>query len=222
MAKQKVVRGRDFRFKMHFRQKGGAVEKLTGTDFASLTLAGESDPVVLCSPLTAGVDCVQKVAFPSNVDAGGFQLDFGSGYVTPTIQFNDSLATIQGYINALKIFFGDVLVTGAIDSASGLTITYQAQDGKRAQPVPSILNNTLTLASAAVVPTVSVLTVGEGENGLNIDEEAGEVEVVGNQTQSALLETGKGKGGLLDIRSDSLNKNIPPIEDLIDVVDFEL
>ncbi len=221
MGKVKINRGRDFQFTLRLRDKDGNIIKLTGFTKACLQMKNEDDTILeLSSPLATTVNEIQDVAFATDSDAGSFKLNFG-GYVTAAINFDDSLVQIADKINALKIF-SEVLVTGAIDLATGLTLTFSGNDGGRDQALPSVESNSLTLASVAVAVTPAENVMGVAESGLSVDAEAGEITVKGSEKEADALASGENLTGVVLIRVGAQDLNIDPLTELYDMVENPL
>lgn len=104
------------------------------------------------------VNEVQKLSFSVTPVSGNFKIVF-DGEITAVIAWNASAAAVQAALEALvNIGPGNALVTGAITSATGLTITFQAAMGGLPQPQVSTTENNL-LALSVITPTT--LTQGE-------------------------------------------------------------
>lgn len=105
----------------------------------------------------AAVNEVQNLSFSITPTGGSFKIIF-EGETTAAIMWNDSAAGVQAKLEALSnIGLGNVAVTGAIDNATGLTITFQGALGSTDWSQVTTTENSLT---AATTITPSTLTDG--------------------------------------------------------------
>jgi uncharacterized phage protein gp47/JayE len=112
----------------------------------------------------SGTDEVQAVAFSLTPDAGSFTLDL-DGNTSAAINFNDNAAAIQAILEALpNIGAGNILVAGAIDDTTGLTLTFQGALAETSQEQFTVASNTLVQGATPVVITPSTTTEGELPN----------------------------------------------------------
>lgn len=123
------------------------------TELEGLSNIGVGNVTVAGSP---AVNEVQDIAFANDPDSGSFAFNFDEG-TTALIQFSDSLATIKTKIEAI-LGVDTVIVTGAIDSATGLTLTFKGTKGGTDRDLPTIISNTLQdgLIATIVTPSESV------------------------------------------------------------------
>lgn len=109
----------------------------------------------------AAVDEVQKLSFSADPTAGVFVLSFG-GESTAPINWNDNAAAVQAALQALStVGSGNVLVTGSISQATGLTLTFAGSlAGQNVEQV-AVESSTLVAGGPAVTTTPSTLTPGD-------------------------------------------------------------
>ena len=220
MGQVKINRGRDFNYKLRLRDKDGGIVKLTGYSKACLQKKlGDGSIFEFSDPVTPGVDEKQALAFSAVPDSGDFKLDYGSGNITVAIAFDDDATAVQDAINGLKIF-SEVTVTG--DFTSGFDITYAGNDGDRNQTLPAVVENTLQESTNDVTVTPSVVTEGRAPQGLSVDAEAGEITVLGSEAEADALAAGNDQTAVLLVRIGSEDLNIPPLENLYDVIENPL
>lgn len=100
---------------------------------------------------------VTQISFDLTPTSGAFDIDFGTDDVT--VNWDDTIEDIQTNIRLIS-GLEKVLVEGAIDDLTGLTLTFFGSVGN--VTAPTITNNTLADGSStAVSVTVSTTTQGE-------------------------------------------------------------
>jgi len=207
MAKIQITQNRDFEFTAFLKDKNGNATPIVGQTLVKVKMKNaDGTTLELVAPQVAKVNEVQTLAFSEDPSSGTFKLDFGNGNITANINFNDSLATVETKINALNIFSA-VVVTGVIDQATGLTLTFGGNDGGREQPLPIVTNAllpTLIVTPAETVKGVALSGV------LVVSEERGEIKVNGSEVQSALLEEANNQTAVFIVRIADKDLNIPP------------
>lgn len=214
MGKVKIKQSRDFEYTAFLVDENGKPVSIVGQTLVKVRKKNTDKTILeLSAPLTPKVNEVQDIAFSVDPTAGTFKLDFGNGEITADINFNDNLATVASKINALKIFSA-VLVTGAIDLATGLTLTFAGDDGGRNQPLPTV-TNALT-PTLIVTPTETIK--GVAESGINVvSEPRGEIKVKGNEVQSQALLEGDDQTTEFIVRIGDQDLNIPAQKNFHDV-----
>jgi len=215
MGKVQITKGRDFEYTAFLKDKNGNPISIVGQTLVKVRKKNEDGTVLeLFAPLVAKVNEIQKIAFDVNPTGGSFILDFGNGNITAAINFSDSLATIEGKINALKIFSA-VVATGVIDQATGLSLAYDGNDGGRDQPLPTA---TSSLTPATVI-TPSEFVKGIAESGIDVvSEQRGELKIKGSEVQSDILEEAANQTAVFVVRVADKDLNIPPQKAFHDVL----
>lgn len=105
------------------------------------------------------IRAVQKVAFDATPASGTFILNFAAT-MTAAINYNDTATQVQAKIQAGITGLGTATVTGAINSGTGLTVSFDGFYGPAA--LMTVTSNSLaTGGSTAVNATVTTQTVGE-------------------------------------------------------------
>ena len=214
MSQTEITQGRDFEFTAFLKDKKTKKPiDITGQTLVSLEMKRtDGTKLIMFAPLTAAVNEIQTISFPSTPTSGKFKLDFGNGNITDFINFDDNAAAVQTAINAVKIFSA-VVVAGVIDQATGLTLTYGGNDGGRNQPEPLIDSSTLSDGST-VVPVVAETTTGVAESGIDVvEEKRGEIKIKGSEVESALLKADSNQTAVFIVRIGAKDLNIPPVED---------
>lgn len=122
-----------------------ALEGLANVGAGNVSVAG-----------VAPVNEVQTIGFDNDPDGGSFELVFTEGTTAP-INHNDSLATVKSKIEAV-LGTDTIVVTGAIDNATGLTLTYKGTLGGIDRPLPTVSNDTLNFSATPsnATPAASV------------------------------------------------------------------
>lgn len=219
MGKVKVFQGRDSAFTAFVidQEKKTAIG-IVGQSFISMEMTKtDGNKLTIFAPLTAAVDEIQTVTFPTTPTSGTFKLDFLNGNISPAINWDDDAAAVQVALRTIKIFSG-VTVAGVIDQATGLTLTYAGNDGGRNQDEPLIDSNSLS-DGAPVVPVVAETTAGVAENGIDVvSEERGELRIKLSEAETALLLAENDQTVVFTIRKGNDDLNIPPLDDFLDVV----
>ena len=212
MALVTITQGRDFEFTAFLVDQDKKPVDITGQSLVKMEMKKtDGNKLTMFAPLTPAVNEIQTITFPTTPTSGAFKLDFGNGNITTAINFNDNAAAIQAIINALKIF-SSVVVTGVVDQATGLTLTYSGNDGGRNQAEPLIDTSTLSDGSP-VVPVVTETVVGVAENGIDVVSEArGELKIKGSEAQSILLKADDDQTAVFIVRIGAKDLNIPPAE----------
>jgi len=105
----------------------------------------------------AGVDEIQKIAFDITPTSGKFNIVFPEG-TTADIAWNASAAAITNLCESV-LGISNIVVTGTIDSTTGLTLTYGGTLGLQDRAEITISGNTLD-AGGAVTATPSTDTEG--------------------------------------------------------------
>jgi hypothetical protein len=118
-----------------------------------------------------GMAALQLISFSDLPSSGAFVLDV-SGEVTASIPYTADQAAVQAAINALP-GLEDVLVTG--NFLSGFTIDFNGAGGGQAQPLTTVVSNTLDGGLVDVTPSFgrdgkSFEVVVEGGNNESIAE----------------------------------------------------
>lgn len=149
--------------------KSTAIVKATGTEGTLIptgsVISKENDPLtrfVTDSDATigAGINEIQKAGFNLDPDSGDFKFTF-NGNESGVIQHNDNAATIQVVLEALTgIGAGNVLVSGAINDVTGLTITFQGALAEQDVSALTVTSNNLLDGVTPVVTTVTEDTQG--------------------------------------------------------------
>lgn len=104
---------------------------------------------------------IQGLTFSLTPVAGSFVLNFG-GEATNPIAFDATLATIKGELEALTgIGLNNVSVTGAIDSATGLSVEFVNDLASQQNALLTVSDNTLVDGG----PTAVVVAVAETQEG---------------------------------------------------------
>lgn len=106
--------------------------------------------------IAAGTNEVQTITFDLEPDAGEWTLVY-DGVETGTLNYNDSNATIESYLEALSNL-DSVSVSG--DYSTGIIVEYTGTDGEKPQQLLKIGVNTLTSSSSEVVVDFEVTTAG--------------------------------------------------------------
>lgn len=107
--------------------------------------------------LVAGTDAIQSITFsPNTLTAGTFKLSY-KGVETTALAYTATAMQVQNALNALPGLSG-VTVTGSI--AAGFTVTFAGDDGKQAQPLLLVVDNTLVNGVTACVITITTTTAG--------------------------------------------------------------
>jgi uncharacterized phage protein gp47/JayE len=139
---------------------------------AGTLFSNSGDPTAIFSTdaavtLIAGTDEVQTISFDATPDSGSFTIEF-RGATSAAIGFADSAATITATLEAMStIGTGNVVVTGSITSATGLTLTFGGGGtglGLQDLPQVQIASNALLIGATPVVvtPATSVEGVPQG------------------------------------------------------------
>ncbi len=124
-----------------------ALEALSNIGVGNVTVAG-----------VPAVNEVQTIGFSNDPDGGSFQLVFTEG-TTAAINFGDSAGTVKTKIEAV-LGVDTVVVTGVIDLATGLTVTYKGLLGGIDRALPTIASNTLAEGVTATVITPAESVAG--------------------------------------------------------------
>lgn len=210
-----ITHGRDFEYTVFFQDKNGKPVSLVGQTLVKVKKKNTDGSVlILSSPLTAKVNEIQKITFSEDPTGGDFKLDYGCGFITAAINWDDDAATVQAKINALNLFSA-VVVVGVIDQATGLTLTFGGNDGGRDQPLPIVTDN---LQPDAVIVTPSEDTKGIAETGVDVVSEArGEIKVKGSEIQASALLVQLDQTMVPIVRIGDKDLNIKPQEEFYDV-----
>lgn len=219
MGKVEVFQGRDSAFTAFVVDKTTKTAiGIEGQSFISMEmLKTDGNKLTIFAPLIDAVNEIQTVTFPSDPTSGTFKLDYGNGNITPVINWDDDAAAVQVALRALRIFSA-VVVSGVINQAAGLTLTYAGNDGGRNQVEPLIDSNSLS-DGAPVVPVVAETTAGVAENGIDVvSEERGELRIKLSEAQTSLLKAEKDQTVVFTIRKGAVDMNIPPHENFLDVL----
>lgn len=105
----------------------------------------------------APADASVAITFNGTAASGGLIINF-AGHATASINYNDTVQTIQNKINAVTVA-ANVVVSGTITGAGGLTLTQPGIFGA----IPAITFGTNTLqtgGSVAVTPAAAVTSSG--------------------------------------------------------------
>lgn len=118
--------------------------------------------------LVAGLNEKQKISFDNNPDSGAF--DFTFRFITVNILFDDSLVQIQAKLDS-AYGTNNIIVTGAITSAAGLTFEYNNPGplgfGLRSIELGVLSNVTLqeiaTPTNTTIAETIAGVPQGEAD-----------------------------------------------------------
>lgn len=150
-VKSKVIEGRAFGVLATIVPAGTIISVVGDTTARFETLA---DSTIV----NAAIDQVEKISFDTDPDAGKFNIIFPEG-TSADIAHDDSIPTIQGILDAV-LGGGNSVVSGALDDATGLTITFGGTLGGLPRTALTITGNTLTSGGPATVATPSITTAG--------------------------------------------------------------
>ncbi len=107
-----------------------------------------------------GTDEVQTITLSAAPASGKFKLEF-EGFTTPALDFDASAAEVQTVLNALPSIGAGGVAVGLVGQV--YTVTFSGANlAKRAQPMISVVDNTLLTSEEAAVTTV----VAEGTAGV--------------------------------------------------------
>ena len=103
---------------------------------------------------------IQEISFDDDPDSGSFKITF-DGQTTAAIAFNASAATITAAMEALSnIGSGNIIATGSITSATGLTLTFSGALVFLPQNQFTITDNLLLIGATPIVVTPSTTIEG--------------------------------------------------------------
>lgn len=215
--KIKTLKGRAKTFDIFIQDEKGNPKDITGHSLIRMQITYTDGVLTKYAPLDVGVDEIQRIDL-KDPDLGTFKLKF-QDETTSTLNFNDSAATIQAALNALKELSG-VLVA---DQTLGVfDVTFATNDGSRAQPLLEVVDSTLEDASVLVSPTVTETTVGSAENGIDVVEAlCGHLKIKLSQEDVELLDVRNDQDIDLYVRIGTEDLDLDPLlfRGVLDVTD---
>lgn len=219
MGKIRITKGRDFEFDLILKDDDGNVIPVPSVTLVRVKMKNADDTdLTLTNPVNAGTDEIQSLVYSAVPDSGNYKLTHNED-TTTAIAFGATNADIQTALRALPELSA-VVVTGA---APNFVVTYSGVDGKRAQPVLVVTENTLKIGAVDVTVTSTETTAGVGKNGIETtDATCGKFTVFGSETESSALKTGADQTMDLLVREGTVDIDTPALTDFLDVEDPEI
>lgn len=209
-----IIQGKDAEFSLFVTDQNGHPIDLTGWTMVRVRMPKSSGYLEKVAPLTAPVNAVQTITFSATPDAGACRLQVGP-LVSASLPYTANAAAVQAALQALT-GLGDVTVSGSF--GAGFVVTFAGGAGGRQWGLITVVSNTLTVSSVAVVGTVVTTVAGVPESGVDVvNASQGALKVELSEDDTTLLKVGTKLDMDLTVRIGPKDLNIPTIKGAINV-----